>query len=143
MAYSDTATKYAVDVVAGTIPACKWIRLAAARHLENLNRPNFEYEFCDEQANRACEFIELLPHTKGRWAARREKLVLQPWQVFIVCSIFGWLNKETRLRRYREAYICVPRKNGKSPLAAAIGLYMLACDGEAGAEVVCGATSEK
>jgi phage terminase large subunit-like protein len=143
MNFAETATRYATDVVNGAIPACKWIRLAAARHLNDLVRPDFPYAFDDAAANKACEFIELMPHTKGRWAARREKLRLGPWQIFIVCSIFGWLGKETRLRRYREAYICVPRKNGKSPLAAAIGLYMLRCDGEAGAEVVCGATSEK
>jgi len=143
LSYAGAATQYAVEVANGTILACKWIRLAAARHLENLERPGFPYRFDDATANKACEFIELLPHTKGRWAARREKLKLGPWQIFIVCSIFGWLSKETGLRRYREAYICVPRKNGKSPLAAAIGLYMLRCDNEAGAEVVCGATSEK
>lgn len=143
MSYAENATQYALDVIAGTIPACHWIKLAAARHIENLERPDFEYVYDDDAANRACEFIELLPHTKGRWAARREKLKLGPWQQFIVCSIFGWLNKEDGFRRIRECYICCPRKQGKSPLAAAIGLYMAACDGEAGAEVVCGATSEK
>jgi phage terminase large subunit-like protein len=143
MSYAQTATTYAERVTDGTIIACKWIRLAAARHLENLVRPDFPFAFDDDAANRACEFIELLPHTKGRWAARREKLILQPWQIFIVASIFGWLSKETKLRRFREAYICCPRKQGKSPLAAAIGHYMLECDGEAGAEVVCGAGTER
>jgi phage terminase large subunit-like protein len=70
-------------------------------------------------------------------------LRLQPWQVFIVASIFGWVHKETGLRRFREAYVCVPRKNGKSPLAAGIALYMLAADGEHGAEVYCGATTQQ
>jgi phage terminase large subunit-like protein len=88
-----------------------------------------------------CKFIELLPHVKGRWAAHSERLVLQPWQVFILCSLFGWVHRVSGLRKYREAYICVPRKNGKSPLAAGLGLFMLCADGEYGAEVYCGATS--
>ena len=86
MPYSQVATTYAEQVVAGTIPACKWIKLAAARHIENLNRKDFEFHFCEEAADRACEFIELLPHVKGKWAAHRELLKLQPWQVFIVCQ---------------------------------------------------------
>jgi phage terminase large subunit-like protein len=143
MSHAETCTQYALDIVEGKIPACLWIRLAAARHIENLERPDFPYVFDAAAADRAGDFCSLLPHTKGRWAARREKLKLEPWQCFIVCSLFGWLNKDDGFRRFREAYICVPRKNGKSPLAAAIGLYMLACDGEAGAEVCCGATSEK
>jgi phage terminase large subunit-like protein len=143
MSHAETCTQYALDTLEGKIPACHWMKLAAARHLENLERPDFPYTFDINAANRAGDFISLLPHTKGKWAARREKLKLEPFQCFIVCSLFGWLNKEDGFRRFREAYICVPRKNGKSPLAAAIGLYMLACDGEAGAEVVCGATSEK
>lgn len=142
MTHSEQATQYAYQVTEGKIPACKWVKLAARRHIDDLSRPDFPYVYSDAHGNRACDFIEALPHVKGRWAAKRELLILQPWQKFIVCSLFGWLNKETGLRRFREAYICVPRKNGKSPLAAAIGLYMLAADHEVGAEVYCGATSQ-
>ena len=62
---------------------------------------------------------------------------------FFVCSIFGWLRKADDLRRFRKALLLVPRKNGKSQIAAAIGLYMLAVDGEHGAEIYSGATTEK
>ena len=68
---------------------------------------------------------------------------LEPWQKFIVSSVFGWKRSRDGKRRYRLAYISVPRKNGKSVLAAGIGLYMMAADGEYGAEVYCGATTEK
>jgi phage terminase large subunit-like protein len=68
---------------------------------------------------------------------------LQPWQCFLVCVLFGWLRKDNGRRRFRAAYLEIPRKNGKSILAAAIGLYMLLADGEYGAEVYSGATSEK
>lgn len=134
--YRAIADAYVLSVLDGTISACKWIKLAAQRYLDNQSLLN------DEVGSRACSFIEKLPHVKGRWAARKEKLHLQPWQVWIVFSIFGTLNTDG-LRRYRQAYICVPRKNGKSPLAAGIGLYMLGADGEEGCEVYCGATKEK
>lgn len=143
MTHAESCHKYAEDVADGTILACRWIRLACQRHLHDLERPNFPYAFSEELANRACEFLECLPHVKGKWSAKHETLVLQPWQCFCIASIFGWVNKETGLRRFREVYLNVPRKNGKSPLAAGIGLYMTCADGEAGAEVYCGATSEK
>lgn len=73
----------------------------------------------------------------------RKKLILEPWQSFFITTIFGWLRKKDNLRRFREATVMVPRKNGKSPIAAAIGLYMLVEDDEAGAEVYCGAATEK
>jgi phage terminase large subunit-like protein len=143
MTHSEVATQYAEQVCDGTIIACKWVKLAAQRHIDDLARTDFEYSYDSSLADRACEFIECLPHTKGAWFRRRELLTLQPWQAFIVCSIFGWISKATKFRRYQEAYICCPRKQGKSPLAAGIALYMTACDGEAGAEVFCGATTEK
>ncbi|MEZ5894267.1 MAG: terminase TerL endonuclease subunit, partial [Parvularculaceae bacterium] len=99
--------------------------------------------FDHARAWRACAFVESLPHVKGGWAARRERMKLQSWQIWIVASIFGWISKSTGRRRYRRVLILVPRKNGKSALAAGIGLYMLAGDGEHGAEVFAGATSEK
>ena len=164
--YAAQATQYAREVVDGQILACKWVRLACARHLADLERDaggwrytfNPELETLDElddegriiregrpyrPADRVCHFIELLPHIKGDWAARRETIHLEPWQIFVIASIFGWVDRETGRRRFRIADIFVPRKNGKSAIAAGIGLYMLACDGEFGAEVYSGATSEK
>lgn len=139
----DAANRYARDVVAGKILACKWVKLACQRHLDDLKKKDWPYRFDKKKAERVCKFIELLPHTKGQWAAKQETLVLSPWQVFVVCSIFGWVQKKTGLRRFREVYCAVPRKNGKSLLAAAIGLYCFAADGEFGAEVYSGATTEK
>jgi len=141
---------YAERVVAGEIPACKWVRAACARHLSDLDRqktdPKFAYRFDEARASRACRFIEALPHVKDDFrhrAAKNERLQLGGWQKFVVCSIFGWVLKGTGTYRFRLVYICVPRKNGKSILAAAIGLYKLAADGEFGAEVFSGATTEK
>lgn len=144
--YIEIGNQYARDVAAGKIPNCKWVILACKRHLDDLARQTdskFAYRFDDKAAIRVCKFVELKPHTKGEWAARRERLVMQPWQVFMTICIFGWLNKDDGFRRFRRAMLLVPRKNGKSAWAAAIGLYMLAADGEHGAEVYSGATSEK
>lgn len=71
------------------------------------------------------------------------RIRLEPWQCFAVCSIFGWSRRSTGYRRFRKASIYVPRKNAKSTLAAGIGWWMFAKDGEPGAEVYSGATSEK
>lgn len=120
--------------------------LACQRHFADLDRkaePGFNYKFDHDRAHTACEFIEALPHTKGKWAQRGEPIVLQPWQKFIICSLFGWVHRVTGHYRYTEAYVCVPRKNGKSIIAAAIGHFKFSADGEFGAEVYSGATSEK
>jgi phage terminase large subunit-like protein len=152
--YAAIATQYARDVVDGRILACKWVRLAAARHLTDLQRAaeGWRYTWNPEletqegkqyrPADRACLFIELLPHIKGDWASRSERIRLEPWQVFVVASIFGWVDRDTQRRRFRIADLFVPRKNAKSTIAAGIGLYMAFVDGEFGAEVYSGATSE-
>jgi len=152
--YAGIATQYAHDIVEGRILACRWVRLACARHLRDIDK-DWRYDWNPvlargegddlkqyRPADRACYFIELLPHIKGEWAAKSERIALQPWQVFIVCSIFGWVDRETGRRRFRIADLYVPRKNAKSTLAAGIGLYLLCADWEFGAEVYSGATSE-
>ena len=80
---------------------------------------------------------------KGPWAKAGLLITLEPWQSFFICCIFGWLRKADDLRQFRNVLLLVPRKNGKSQIAAAIGLYMLAMDGEHGAEIYSGATTEK
>ena len=139
---SPTYDDYAQQVVDGDILACEWVKKAAERHLSDLNR-DWIYEFSPENALKAIKFMQLLPHVKGRWAANKQKIDLEPWQQFIIASIFGWVRKSDGMRRFREAYVKVPRKNGKSVLAAGIGLYCMMADDEYGAEVYSGATSEK
>jgi len=144
--FTKVATRYAEQIVAGQIPACKLTIATCARHLRDLKKSksaSYEYEFSEEHARPACEFIEALPHVKGRWAKRGELITLGDWQVFIVACLFGWVRKRDGMRRFREADLFIPRKNGKSVLAAGIGLYMFCMDGEHGAEVYSGATTEK
>jgi len=140
MTYADRATRYASQVAEGEIVASRLTRLACQRHLDDLKAGVFVWS--KDKANEWCEFIEHLPHTKGRWAGARELLRLEDWQCFMICTAFGWLRKDG-LRRFRRAYVEVPRKNGKSVITAGIGLKAFAADGEHGAEVYSGAGSEK
>lgn len=135
---------YVSGVLSGEVIACKWIRLACERHRQNIEaKASFPYRFDVAKAERACKFAEFFPHVKGKWAAKGQKLTLEPWQCFFYGSIFGWVHKKTGLRRFRKVRLYVPRKNGKSLVVAPIGLFMLAADGEPGAEVYSGATTEK
>jgi phage terminase large subunit-like protein len=136
------ANQYARDVLNGKIIACKSIQLACQRHFNELKislDKDYPYRFDRELAERACRFVQLLPHSSGDLAG--QKLKLEPWQAFAFSSIFGWVTKKTKKRRFREAYIRVARKNGKSFFAAGIGTYMFCADGENSAEVYCGATT--
>ena len=83
-------------------------------------------------ADRAVRFIENLCHTKGRWSGK--PFWLLPWQEQIIRDVFG-IVKEDGTRQFRTAYVEIPKKNGKSELAAAIALYLLYADNEPSAEV--------
>ena len=94
--------------------------------------------FDEERAFRICYFAEQLPHIKGRWGSRN--IVLEPWQCFVLTSVFGWIDAAA-FRRFRKALIVIPRKNSKTTVAAIVGLYLLALDSEPGAEVYSAATT--
>ncbi|ATG18040.1 terminase large subunit [Providencia alcalifaciens] len=142
----NAANQYARDVVRGKITACQYVRDACQRHINDIaqeKNTKFRYRFDKDLAEKAAKFIQLLPHTKGEWAFKRMPITLEPWQLFIVCSAFGWVHKGTKLRRFREVYTEIPRKNGKSAISAGVALYCFTCDNEFGAEVYSGATTEK
>ena len=108
---------------------CAGVRLAVARHVHDLESLA-DYRFDLDSGARVVRFIERLPVVKGR----AKRLVLQGWQCWWVVTLFGWLDAGGH-RRFREAQLWVPRKNGKSTLAAAIALWLLCCDGEEAPEV--------
>ncbi|MFD1709080.1 terminase large subunit [Ottowia sp. GY511] len=138
------AHQYMDGVASGAVPACKWTRLAVDRQLADLARPistDWPWTFDAQRAVRPCEFIELLPHIKGKWAREGRLIELVGWQCFILTTVFGWVHRDTGLRRFREVYIEVPRKNAKSTLSSGVALYMLTADGEHGAEVYSAATT--
>lgn len=102
---------------------------------------DFRYRFDEDLADYACHFFESLQHTDGEYHG--QKFLLQPWQCFVVANLFGWVEKETGLRRFREGFVSVARGNGKSPLGAGIMMLLLTADipFEHRAEVYCTATT--
>lgn len=142
----NAANQYARNVVRGKIPACQFVIQACQRHIDDMaaeKSKKFRYRFDKDMAEKAAKFIQLLPHTKGEWAFKRMPITLEAWQLFIVCCAFGWVQKGSKLRRFREVYTEIPRKNGKSTISAGVALYCFTCDNEFGAEVYSGATTEK
>ena len=92
--YIELAIRYAQEVVAGTIDACKYVRLACQRQLDELcaaERGEFEYRFDIDRGEEICFFVERLPHIRGRW--KTANLRLEPWQIFILTAVFGWLDE--------------------------------------------------
>lgn len=128
-------TEFARATARSRKPVAKLVRLACERHLRDLKRKDIVFDRA--LAARVIEFFSFLRHSKGEMSG--QAFVLEPWQAFIVGSLFGWRTKAGP-RRFRTAYVEVPRKNGKSTLSAGIALFLAFVDGEAGAEVYCAAT---
>lgn len=142
----DIALKFARDVVKGKIPAGRLVIKSCQRHLDDLTASkskDYPYRFDAALAEKKIKLIEHLPHVKGEWAFKRQLVKLEPWQIFGLACTYGWVRKFTGLRRFRESYWEVPRKNGKSVIAAGVGIVMFVADNEFGAEIYSGATTEK
>lgn len=136
--YIAIANKYIEDVLTGVVPACSYVKQACKRQRDDLKRKRFPYHFDEARASKPCKYAELLHHVKAGKAG--ELILLEPWQVFIFTTVFGWVDDEGN-RRYQRAYVEVPRGNGKSTMLSCIGLYMLTADGEKGADCYSFATT--
>jgi phage terminase large subunit-like protein len=124
---------YMRGVLDGSIPACELIRCAVQRHQGDLERGGERgLHFDRAAAEHVVQFFGFLRHSKGEWAGK--PFELEPWQQFLLWVLFGW-KRADGLRRFRTAYIELPRKQGKSALASGIGLYLMVADGEPGAEI--------
>lgn len=137
-----TYLKYIDSVLRNKIPVCKKAKQAVQRHVDDMKRAesgSFPYVFDHNKAQKAILFFSQLVHTKGKLAG--EKLKCEPWQQFIIASLYGWRRRDNNKRRFRRAYIQVARKNGKSFIAAGVALYDLMT--EPGAEVVSAATKKE
>jgi phage terminase large subunit-like protein len=147
MTHSEKSRQYIADVLSGSILACKQIRQSCQRIQDQFQKaesdPDYPYYYDPKQANRVCTFVELLPHVKGQWAAKGEKIKLEPWQCWIICSLYGWKRKQDNTRQFRRATLVIPRKQGKSATLAALLVYHLLADNEFGAECYCGASNQK
>ena len=128
--------EYINKVINKELPVCQAAFLAVKRHLDDIEKSknnDYPFYFDEDEAKRPITFIQSLVHTKGEWA--NNKIILEPWEQFIIASIFGWRRKENKLRRFKKAYIQVSRKNGKTTFASGIGNYSFFCDKEAGVEI--------
>jgi phage terminase large subunit-like protein len=141
-AAADPVTAYATAIAkARRAPIGTLHRLACARHLADLRAgPGRGLVWSPAHARDAIGFFSTLRHWKAEWSGRR--LALEPWQQFGIGSMFGW-RRADGLRRFRVAYWELPRKNGKSTIAAGVGLLLAFFDGEPGAEGYCAATKQK
>ncbi len=125
-------------VLSGNRPVGQLVLLAVQRHQRDLLTGHERgLHFDPGAAQHAIDFFGFLRHSKGEWAGKVFELA--DWQTFVIAMLFGW-KRADGTRRFREGYIEIPRKNGKSTLLSGIGLYLFFADGEQGAEVYTAAT---
>ena len=143
----DPITQYALDVTAGRVVAGKLVRKACERHLADLaNGASRGIYFDAEAGMKAVQFFALLRHYKGDLGkedgGKGAFVRLEPWQLFVVGSLWGWKRAADGVRRFRRLYLEVAKKNGKTLLGAGIMLLLAFFDGEPGAECYSLATKE-
>ncbi|GCD83678.1 terminase [Parageobacillus thermoglucosidasius] len=132
---------YCHDVLSGEIIACQKHKWACQRFLRDIEREGtdeFPYVFDEEKALRFLKWMTLFKHTKGKLAGKH--IEPHPIQIFVFGNIYGWVHKETGLRRFKKAYWQVARKNAKSQSLACVASYEAMAFGESMSEVYIGAT---
>jgi phage terminase large subunit-like protein len=138
---ADAVTDYARSVVSGDLPAGALHRLACERHLRDLETQEAQgLRWRPELARKVIAFFGLFRHFKGEWGG--QPIVLEPWQQFIIGSLFGWVKVSDGLRRFRNAFLELPRGNGKSTIAGGLAVYATFFDNEPGADGFCFATKK-
>jgi phage terminase large subunit-like protein len=142
--YVAIARQYGRDVLEGRAVACQFVRQAVERQERDRHRavtdPSWPYVWSDAHAKDICAFAETMPHIEGKWAT--PTLVLQPWQAFLLVTVFGWRWRDApERRRFTDCYVEVARKNGKSVLAAIVMLYCFLKEGENGPQIKIAATT--
>ena len=129
-----TAYQYAEDVRSEKILVGRYARLAVERHFKDLAEAEQRgIVFNEKAAQKALTFFDFLSLSKGDTDGSAFKL--EPWQSFIMASVFGWQKISNGKRRFTEAYIELSKKNGKTTTAAGVGLYCMSFDNENGPEV--------
>jgi phage terminase large subunit-like protein len=137
-------TQYALDVVNGKLLTGHSEYLACKRHLDDLQRPvseEFPWVFDEAKANRIYEWFLECRHVEGRMVGK--PIELAPFQKFALGSIFGWVHKDTRYRRFTKAYLQWARKNAKSTTLGGIADYLMVGDGEQNPKVYCAAVDKE
>jgi phage terminase large subunit-like protein len=129
------ALDYARRVRDGEQSACRYVQIACETFLQDYARAiagEEPWAFDAALAHDAMAFAVALPNTKGPWAGK--PIELMPWQALLFAALFGFVERDTDTRRYRQAVVFVPKGNGKTTIAAPISIYMTFADGEGGAE---------
>lgn len=150
---ADPVTAYARRVVDGSEVVSRLVRSACERHLRDVECGSVRgLEWKPEKAINAIDFFNEILYLPENTDAGDEvdddapteprPFILQPWQAFIVGSLFGWYTVQG-FRRFREAYIETSKGNGKTPLGAGIMLYLLVADGQRGAQVFLAAVTRE
>lgn len=133
---------YCEKIKSGDVVVSEKVKKLFKHLYDKLHDSGSRYVFDEKKANHAIDFIErYCKHSKGKWAGK--PVVLEVWQKAILSALFGFIDRNTGLRQYRELILIVARKNGKSTLASCIGLYLLMADGEPGSEVYSVATQRE
>lgn len=133
---------YASRVLDGTIAAGPMVRAACKRHIVDLETASARgLRWSNEKALRVFRFFEQVLYLPESSGPEPELFKLELWQRFILGSLFGWL-RDDGYRRFRTAYVEVGKGNGKSPMAAGVGLYGLTSDEEPGAQVYAAAVTQ-
>jgi phage terminase large subunit-like protein len=133
--------EYANDCLDGRVTACQKHKWAAERFLRDIEREGtdaFPFVFDEGKALRFLRWMSLFKHTKGK--LQGQHIEPHPIQIFVFGNIYGWVHRDTGLRRFKKAYWQVARKNAKSQSLACVGSYEAMAFGEHMAEVYVGAT---
>lgn len=132
--YADIAAQYVDRVLSGQETVCKRVRLAVERHAKNLAAsdasPEYPFYYDPPSGAKVCRLLEAMRPSK--WPTN---ITLGPWQVCMILMLYGWKRRADKLRRFRIAFIMLPRKTGKSFLVSGFSLNALIADGERGPEV--------
>lgn len=134
--------KYIEDVLSGKILTGEYVKLAARRHISDLKRiglDDFPYYMDEKEGKRWIDLAAKCNHYRGTFA--RRPIVLEPWQQFYFMMQFGW-RKQGGGRRFRNSYLEIGRKNGKTTMCAVKAIAHILLDKEAGAQVYFAATKE-
>ena len=135
--YDSKFTKYATDVLDGKIIAGEYCRLACKRYLKLFERDDIYFD--TEAAEQPVRVMSKFTLAEDRFSGQPFKLT--EWQKFVIYNIYGFKRKETKRRMFKQAFLLIARKNGKTVLCGGLALYHLVGTGEEGVEVVCGANS--
>ena len=113
--------EYYNQIIDGEIVVSDRVRRIYKHLVDKLENPS-QYIYDKDRAEVAIDFIELFcKHSKGKWAGK--PVILELWQKAMIAALFGFVDKDTKARQYQELILIVARKNGKSTVAAAIGLF--------------------